>query len=53
MKNWNKGKSRKRDFRDNCPAEKRMHFLGKGYCEKCMGKEQYRERKAKKVNCEN
>ncbi len=48
MKNCSNGKSEKRDFLDYYPAEKSMHFFGKGYCEKCMGKEQYRERKAKK-----
>jgi hypothetical protein len=48
MKNCNNGKSGKRDFLDYCPAEKSMHFFGKGYCEKCTRKEQYQERKAKK-----
>jgi hypothetical protein len=29
MKNGNKGKNGKRNFRDSCPAEKSMHFLAK------------------------
>jgi hypothetical protein len=29
-------------------SRKEHAFFGKGYCEKCTGKEQYRERKAKK-----
>jgi hypothetical protein len=37
-KNCNKGKSGKRDFRDDCLAEKSMPFFGKGYWEKCTGK---------------
>jgi hypothetical protein len=53
MKNFNKGKSEKIDFRDNCPAEKSMHFFGKRILRKMCGKEQYRERKAKRINCKN
>jgi hypothetical protein len=48
MKNCNNGKSGKRDFLAHGPAEKSMHFFGKGHCKKCTGKEQYQERKAKK-----
>jgi hypothetical protein len=53
MKNCNKGKSGKRDFLDNCPAEERVPFFGRGYCEKCTRKGQHRERKAKRVNHKN
>jgi hypothetical protein len=47
MKNCNKGKSGKRDFLDYCPAEKSMHFFGKGNCEKCAGKSNTEKEKQK------
>jgi hypothetical protein len=40
VKNCNKGKSGKRDFLDNRPAEKSVQFFGKGCCKKCTGKKQ-------------
>jgi hypothetical protein len=48
MKNYNNGKSGKKDFLDYCPAEKSMHFFRQRILQKMYGKEQYRERKAKK-----
>ncbi len=36
---------------DRWLAEKECAFSGKGYCEKCTGKEQQRKRIARRVNC--
>jgi hypothetical protein len=57
MKNCHKGKSGKKDFLDNCPAKKSVHFFGKGCCEKCTEKSEIREEKQKglsaKINANN
>jgi hypothetical protein len=37
MKNCNKGKSWKRDFLDNCPAEMSVHFFSKEWKERQKG----------------
>ncbi len=42
VKNCNKGKSGRKDFLDHWLAEKEGAFFGKGHCEKCTGKEQWR-----------
>jgi len=41
-------KEREKRFLGLLSDRKEHAFFGKGYCEKCTEKEQYRERKAKK-----
>jgi hypothetical protein len=43
VKNYNRGKSGRKDFGLMVDRKKRVHFFfGKGYCEKCMGKKLWR-----------
>jgi hypothetical protein len=48
MKNGNKGKSRKKDFLANCPAEKERAFFRQWMLRKLYGKEATKKKKSKK-----
>jgi hypothetical protein len=53
MKNCNKEKSGKNDFLDNCPAEKSVHFFGKGCLQKLYRKGAMKGKKSKKSYLQN
>jgi hypothetical protein len=48
MKNCNKGKSGKKDFLDNCPAEKERAFFRQRMLRKMYGKEATKKKKSRK-----
>jgi hypothetical protein len=43
--NYNKGKSRRKNHGLMTGGKKGVHFFGKGNCEKCTGKKQWRKKK--------
>jgi hypothetical protein len=48
MKNFNKGKSGKKDFLNTCPAEKECAFFLQGMLQKMYGKGAMKGKKSKK-----